>query len=224
MRQLVLDILRERPARFEDFVVGANGALLAALHEAAVAGGEPVYVWGEAGSGKSHLLQSAVALALERERPACAMGGPALADGAGTADALIAIDDVDQLDARSQVALFNAYNRRAASGQTILAAGRCAPRELPLRDDLRSRIAQGLIFQLQPLAEPERRRILQTLAERRSLRLDDEVLSFLLRHGRRDLPSLIRVLDALDAASLQQQRPITLPLLRSLVQAGLPLD
>lgn len=49
------------------------------------------------------------------------------------------------------------------------------------------------------------------------------MIDFLLRHGRRDLASLRTVLDALDAASLERKRPITLPLLREMMQHGLEI-
>ena len=76
---------------------------------------------------------------------------------------------------------------------------------------------------MQPLDDASRAAFLTTLAERRGLRLADEVVDFLLRHGRRELSSLRGVLDALDAASLERKRPITLPLLREMMQQGLEI-
>ena len=94
---------------------------------------------------------------------------------------------------------------------------------LRLREDLRTRIGQSLIYEVQPLDDASRAAILATLAERRGLRLADEVVDFLLRHGRRELSSLRNVLDARDAASLERKRPITLPLLREMIQHGLEI-
>ncbi len=92
-----------------------------------------------------------------------------------------------------------------------------------MREDLRTRIGQSLIYEVQPLDDDSRAAILATLAERRGLRLADEVVDFLLRHGRRELSSLLAVLDALDAASLERKRPVTLPLLREMMQQGLAI-
>ena len=101
--------------------------------------------------------------------------------------------------------------------------GPAAPLGLALREDLRTRIGQSLIYQVQPLDDAARAEILATLAARRGLRLADEVVDFLLRHGRRELSSLREVLDALDRASLEHKRPITLPLLRDMIQQGLEI-
>ncbi|TXH59243.1 MAG: DnaA regulatory inactivator Hda, partial [Burkholderiaceae bacterium] len=101
--------------------------------------------------------------------------------------------------------------------------GPAAPLGLALREDLRTRIGQSLIYEVKPLDDDARAEILATLAARRGLRLADEVVDFLLRHGRRELSSLREVLDALDRASLEHKRPITLPLLRDMIQQGLEI-
>ena len=140
-----------------------------------------------------------------------------------TAAALLAIDDVDQLAPEAQIALFNAFNRARGNGQSLLLSGPAAPLGLRLREDLRTRIGQSLIYEVQPLDDAARAAILAALAERRGLRLADEVVDFLLRHGRRELSTLRAVLDTLDAASLERKRPITLPLLREMIQQGLEI-
>ena len=223
MKQLVLDIRSDAPARFDSYVVGDNAELVAALHESALAGSGPLYLWGPQGSGKSHLLQATVALASASGRSATLLNAASLGKQVPSSTGLLAIDDVEALPADAQVATFNAFNRRGDSGLTLLLSGHRAPRELELREDLRTRIGQTLIFEIRPLDESSRREILIGLASRRGIRLEPEVLDFILRHGRRDLQSLLVVFEALDAASLEHKRPITLPLLRGLLQAGLNL-
>jgi DnaA-homolog protein len=144
--------------------------------------------------------------------------GAALPDTAGL---LLAIDDIEELDDDAQIALFNAFNRSATYNQTLLLAGPQPPRNLVVREDLRTRIGQTLVFELRPLDDATRAAILATLAERRGMKLPDEVVAFLLRHGRRDLPSLVGTIDALDAASLERKRPVTLALLRDVMQPDL---
>jgi DnaA family protein len=61
------------------------------------------------------------------------------------------------------------------------------------------------------------------LATQRGLRLDGDVINYVMRHGRRDMPALLHTLDALDRASLERKRAITLPLLRELMRAGLTI-
>ena len=230
MKQLVLDIRPDAPPTLENFVAGANAELVAMLSLQAsltTAGQLParhLYVWGAPGSGRSHLLRATVAMAREHGRPTHLLAAEDIDDGLPeTADALVAIDDVDQLSADAQIGLFNAFNRSRGNGQSLLLTGPVAPLGLRLREDLRTRIGQCLIYEVQPLDDDSRATILATLAERRGLRLADEVVDFLLRHGRRDLASLRNVLDALDAASLERKRPITLPLLREMMQQGLEI-
>lgn len=222
MKQLLLDIASDAPAGFQDFVVGDNAELLAALHEAALAGSDPVYLWGEPGSGKSHLLLAAVAMAGQNGRRALRWAPEARPQIPEDAE-LLAVDDVGRLDEAAQIALFNAFNHRLERPLTLLVAGDCAPRELPLREDLRTRVGQSLVFEIRPLSDGGRRQILEALAARRGIRFEAEVIDFILRHGRRDLPSLVAVLDALDGASLELHRPITLRLLLDLIKRGLEI-
>lgn len=202
MRQLVLDISPLPRATLDNFVPGENVELLARLRQL-VAGTleEPVlYLWGGAGSGRSHLL-SAVALASPGTRIA---------------------DDVQGLDDAGQVALFNAINDVRESGGHVLAAGDAPPAQLALRADLRSRLAWGLVYQVKPPGDDGRADFLRTEAARRGLRLQDEAIDFLLRRARRDLRSLSALVDDIDRLSLERQRPVTLALLRDALQPPTP--
>jgi DnaA family protein len=227
VKQLVLDLLHpDRPPTFENFVHGGNAALLASLALLAEAPARlPVghlYLWGAAGSGRSHLLQATVARARAQNRPAHYLPAAAIDERLPEdACALLAIDDVGTLSPAAQIALFNAFNRARGNRQSLLLAGEAAPREMALREDLRTRIGQSLVFEVRPLDDAARAAILHALASRRGLRLGEDLVGFLLAHGRRDLPGMVASLDALDAASLEHKRPITLPLLRQLVREGL---
>lgn len=195
MRQLSLAISPPPQPTLDNFVPGANAELLARLREIQ-AGRFPdvvLYLWGEAGSGKSHLLR------------ACA--GPVVAD------------DVEKLDQASQMGLFNAINEARQSGGKVLAAGNAPPAQLPLREDLKSRLAWGLVYQVKPLTDAERAVFLRGEAGRRGMRVGDDVIGYLLSHVRRDPPSLVAILDQLDRASLESQRRITLALVRETLRA-----
>ena len=195
-QQLVLAISPRPEPTLDNFFPGANAELLARLRDAA--GGRlresMLYLWGEPGSGRSHLLAAT-------RRIAARTG-------------LVAADDVDLLDDAAQVAVFNRINEARDCAGCVLAAGPCPPAQLALRAELRSRLAWGLVYQVQPLSDAEKAVTLRTEAERRGLRITDEVVWYLLNHVRRDLPSLFAILDELDRKSLERQRPITLPLVR----------
>ena len=190
MKQLALGISPPPQPTLENFVPGANGELLARLREfqAGKFADSVLYLWGEDGSGKSHLLQ------------ACTCPGVA--------------DDVEQLDEAAQIRLFNAINEARQSGGRVLVAGNAPPAQLPLRDDLKSRLAWGLVYHLKRLTDDERATYLRTEAERRGMRVPEDVIRYLLTHVRRDLPTLAATLDELDRVSLELKRPVTLPLVK----------
>ena len=101
-----------------------------------------------------------------------------------------------------------------AGGGALVAGGDAAPAQLALREDLRSRLAWGLAFQLHSLSDEEKAAALREHARARSLALSEEVIAYLQKHARRDMASLIGILDALDRYSLEHKRAITLPLVR----------
>ncbi|HVP09231.1 MAG TPA: DnaA/Hda family protein [Burkholderiales bacterium] len=190
MKQLALGISPPPQPTLDNFVPGANAELLTHLRRLRAGRFTEgvLYLWGEAGCGKSHLLA------------ACA--------GANS------VDDVQKLDDLAQIALFNAINEARETGGAVLAAGDAPPAQLPLREDLKSRLAWGLVYQVKPPSDEERAAFLRAESERRGFRLADEVISYLLTRMRRDLRSLTSVLERLDQYSLETKRPITLPLVR----------
>ena len=221
VKQLTLDLHADAPPLLENFVAAANADLLAALYEAVPVADLPqhLFLWGDPGSGRSHLLRGVVTAAAQAGRPACYLQGAEVSDGLPeAANLLLAIDDVEALQAEAQVALCRAFNAARARRMTLITSGSSAPLHLGLREDLRTRIGQSLIFEVKALSDDDRAAILEAQAGARGLRLDRDIVQYLLRHGRRDLTSLLRTLDALDAASLERKRAITLPLLREVLQ------
>jgi len=203
MKQLALGISPPPQPTLDNFVPGANAELLARLREL-VAGKSAesiVYLWGGTGAGKSHLLQACGVLR------------------AGARHGLHVADDVEALGEEPQIALFNRINEARQSGGAVLAAGNAPPARLPLREDLKSRLAWGLVYQVKPLTDAERAVFLRAEAERRGMRVGDEVIGYLLTRLRRDLPSLTAILDRLDRASLERKRPVTRSLVRDVLKA-----
>lgn len=215
MRQLLLDLLPASPPSLDNFVPGGNGETLAALTAwLAGAGGETSFcLWGEAGSGCSHLLKASGFAYID------AAADPGLG-GAEAAEAL-AVDHVEALDSEGQIALFNRFNRLKASGGRLLTAAPQPPAHLVLREDLRTRLGWGLIYRLQPLSDGEKAAALATQARERALKLSPQAIDYLLRHAPRDMRTLSAFVEALDRYTLEHQRAITLPLLRELLQSPL---
>ncbi|MCE2860375.1 MAG: DnaA regulatory inactivator Hda [Oxalobacteraceae bacterium] len=222
MRQLLLDLGAVGPPTLESFVIGRNEELAAILHriacrEATSLDQHFITLWGEAGAGKSHLLFALAAggsaLYLSADQPAeNYVWSPSVP--------LYLLDDCDRLDADQQIAAFALYNQIRESGGMLVAATGRPPAQLALREDLRTRLAWGLVYQVHGLSDEEKIDALSKSADARGMVLSPGVLPYLLTHFRRDMSSLSAILDALDRYSLETQRPITMPLLRELLQLG----
>ena len=217
MTQLLLDIAPDWVPTLDNFVAGRNIELLSALRHALAGNANErcFYLWGEAGCGKSHLLQAAIVQAETL--------GQSAVYAQGTVPEpvrVVAVDDVETLDNDAQIALFTLYNRLRESGGMLLVSGTSAPSHLGLRDDLRTRLGWGMVYQMHALNDAEKAQALEQHAQARGFKLPHEVTQYLLRHGRRGLPALLALLDALDAHSLRLQRAPSVPLLKEVMQTG----
>jgi DnaA family protein len=210
-QQLALDIVQPLRPSFDNFVVGRNAEVITSLR-ALVAGGEErfAYLWGADGCGRSHLLQ-----ALSAHGPSRFLDSASADEPFDSAVRCYLADDVHRYDDAAQRRLFVLLNEvRASHDAVLVAAGNAPPALLPLRDDVRTRLAWGLVYQLHALTDAEKADALRTHAASRGVQLADEVVSYLLTHMPRDMRTQVAVLDALDAYALAAQRTITIPLIR----------
>jgi DnaA family protein len=218
MTQLLLDIAPQWVPTLDNFVIGRNLELHAALRHAlsGTGGDRGIYLWGEPDSGKSHLLQAIVERARELGQTHSYACG-----AVPEAAQVVAVDDVESLDDTAQIALFALYNRLRESGSMLLVSGNVAPAHLHLRDDLRTRLGWGLVYQVHTLNDEEKSKALLSHAKARGFELPTEVTSYLLRHGRRDMPYLLNVLDELDEHCLRlKKRAASVPLLKEIMHLG----
>jgi DnaA family protein len=214
-------------AEFSHFIVGENQELLTQLttlkhdlvHRAAA--DRTFYLWGDQGSGRTHLLH---ALCHPTQSNAARFICPQDNLDAFTFNSRIefyALDDCEKLSPIQQIAAFNLFNEvHAHPGTAFIAAGNAPPLDLSVREDLRTRLGWGLIFQVLPLSEADKIIALEQAAHRRGFMLSFEVCTYLLTHFKRDMPSLMELLDALDHFSLEKKRAITLPLLREMLNCA----
>jgi DnaA family protein len=220
MRQLLLDLDADKPQTLATFVVGTNAELMQRLHLLATcartaANENFVYLWGNAGGGKSHLLH---ALALLPAARYIAAEAPAEAFLFNPDVSLYLLDDCDKLSQEAQIDAFALFNQVRENNGIMITAGIVAPAGLAVREDLRTRLGWGLIYQVHELTDEEKIAALSHAALARGLTLSSGVLPYLITHFKRDMRSLSAMLDALDHYSLETKRPITLPLLRNLLQ------
>ncbi|MDF1485412.1 DnaA regulatory inactivator Hda [Ramlibacter sp. H39-3-26] len=227
MKQLALDIGLALGPTLERFFPGANEAALRHLQLWAGQGPRspvPTYLWGEGGSGKSHLLH-AVRQALAERGAATGWLDPSVQSPPAFDErwAAVLMDDVHLYGTEQQHAAFNwfvnAVSPASGAPRGVLAAGLLPPADLPLREDLRTRLGWGHVFQLHAPDEPARRAVLRQAADARGVFLSDEVMDFMLTRFSRDLGSLMALLERLDAYALQMQRAVTIPLLKAMLES-----
>jgi len=214
MRQLALALATQPAPTLENFVAGRNAAALAAVRMLVETATGMLYLWGEPGCGRSHLLRAAVDAARARTVHAILLAGPRPDWTMAENMQLVALDDVDRLEKTDQIRLFDLCNELRTAGGALLAAGAQPPARLALREDLRTRLASGLAFHLNPLTDAEKTVALRDYARHRGLRMAEEVVPYLLTHLQRDMATQIAVVDALDRYSLEQKRAVTLPMVR----------
>jgi DnaA family protein len=217
MKQLALGVRLRADAAFESFAPGGNSELVTALKSAAT---EPLWIWGAHATGKTHLLQAVCAGAgdtaayfpLDRS---LALPPDALAGFERTQ--VLCIDDVDAVagDLAWEEALFRLFNEAADLRTRLIFAASVAPRQAAwVLEDWRSRAASCVVYQLRELDDAGRMEALRLRAAARGLQLPPETAEYLLKRMPRDLPSLLQILDALDEASLVEQRRLTIPFIR----------
>jgi DnaA family protein len=238
--QLALNLRLRDASSFENYFVARNREAVERLRRVVQSlGSAPhspaswLYLWGEPGTGKTHLLEAACRAAQERGQAPLYVP---LADKADFTTALledveqvplVCVDDVDAIagDATWEAALFALYEHLRAQacpeqgrrgGMLVLAAS-TSPAAIGFKlADLATRLAAGLVYQLQPLTDAEKIAALRLRAQRRGLEMTEEVANYLLTRFPRDTHSLFSLLDKLDAATLVAQRRLTIPFLRGL--------
>lgn len=225
--QLPLALRWPAHQRLSSFVAGPNATALELVTRAAHGhDGAWLYLSGAVGSGRSHLLVAACAAANADGRSAQYL--PLVRLGDGGADAirgcggseLLALDDLDAIAGRREAehALFDLYNRCRAERTILLFAAGAPPAQLGIElPDLVSRLGACTQLVLKPLDEVERRSVLHERARERGIELDQAALDWLFTRRKRDLGTLLDLLDRIDRAALAAKRRITVPFLRSLL-------
>lgn len=217
MKQIPLALVPPQSGGFDSLLQGPNAQAVQHLRSL-VMPAAPVYLWGGSGTGKTRLLR---ALAAERQDEGERIGWFDAADPLPWALdetwSLVIVDNCEALDAMHQQAAFALFVEAGSHGVQWAAAGRLPPVDLPLRDDLRTRLAWGHVFALQALGEGETRAALRREADRRGILLSDDVMDYLLTRFQRDLKHLMQLLDQLDEFALSEHRAVTVPLLKKML-------
>ena len=225
MKQIALDIGVSVGPSLGNFHPGHNAAALAHL-ELWMAGRTrspvPTFLWGDNGSGKTHLLRAVADHIRNQGARVGWMDKTTVQPPEFNPEwEVLLLDDVQFFSAVQQHMAFNWFVNAATPGAArqpwVLAAGSLPPQDLPLREDLRTRLGWGHVFHLQLLDDEQRREVLLKHAQALGMHLGKDLLDYLLSRFSRDLGHLIHLLEQLDNYALQTQRPLTIPLLRAML-------
>ncbi len=226
MNQLALPLQLADHAVFASFLAGDNDTLVATLVDLSGGNaGQGCWLWGAVATGKTHLLQAVCDAAGDRSAylplDMLAAAGPGILEGLESRD-LVCIDDIDRVagDDDWEHALFSFYNALHEAGGQLIVSAAATPRECGFRlSDLASRMSRLPVFHLRALSDEQRVAALQLRARRRGLELPDDTASFMLKRSRRDMASLYDLLDRLDLEALKAKRRLTIPFVRSVLEA-----
>tara|TARA_B100000768_G_scaffold179126_1_gene196171 strand:- start:725 stop:1321 length:597 start_codon:yes stop_codon:yes gene_type:complete len=195
MDQLLLDIQPPLIKSLENFVIGDNFEAIEILKKF-ISSKNPqfLYLWGVEGSGKSHLSD-----VVKKNN-------------------ILVIEDIESTNDMEQVEAFNIFNNCKENGKKLFMTGSNSPNNMSLRIDLASRLSWGLVYQIKALTDDEKKLALLNHSKQKGMSSNIKIIEYCMKNLKRDLHYLIATLDALDNWSLKMQKPITIPLLKKLLE------
>ncbi|MCY4477232.1 MAG: DnaA/Hda family protein [Gammaproteobacteria bacterium] len=227
-RQLQLDVSREDPCVFENFYNGANADVVTALRSLISRDGvPPFWLWGAPATGKTHLLLAAVRAASDQGLtsaylPAHAGFKPDALDALRNIE-LLCIDDADRIAGAPQVeeAMGGLCRELERRGSRLVLAAASTPAGAGFeRDDMRTRLASGQIWKLQPLTDEERLEAVQLRVRSRGIKLPAATARFLMRRVRRNPSDVFSLVDQLAALAASRSKQLTVPFVRLALREG----
>jgi DnaA-homolog protein len=212
---------------FDDFYPGTNQEIISELKKTVARTGEQlIFLWGEKGHGKSHLLQACCSEAFNQQSSSFYLdlsdyssSDPELMTGLENFE-IVCLDNIDELAHREnwERALFNFFNRHRDGNHKLIISASCPPNTIDFAlTDLKTRMNWGLSLKIQPLDDDHKIAALTHKAQQMGFAISTPVARFLLTHYDRNLTSLWLMLDKLDWASLAERRKLTIPFLKQIL-------
>ena len=219
--QIPLPLKLQEDFSFEHFIADENALIIESLKNAS----EPfIFLWGDAGTGKTQLLQATCQYQTQLGKTAAYLPlqelqvfSPQILDGMGNID-LICLEDIELVCGNTQweEALFNLFNQLRLTGGRLVISSNTSPQQSNVRlNDLKSRLCSGLPLNLKPLSDEGTIKALQAHADKLGLELKHDMAKYLVNHYARDLPNLWSLLDTLNQASLIAKRKLSIPFIKS---------
>ena len=195
MDQLLLNIHPPSIKSLENFVIGDNFEAISVIKKFITDKNlQFFYLWGVQGSGKSH-LSSVV-----------------------KNNNILVIEDIESMSDIEQIQAFSIFNNCKENGKKLFITGSNSPNNMGLRSDLASRLSWGIVYQIKALTDNEKKLALLNHSKQKGMSSNVKVIEYCMKNLKRDLHYLIATLDALDNWSLKTKKPMTIPLLKKLLE------
>ena len=195
MDQLLLNIHPPSIKSIENFVIGDNFEAISVIKKFTTDKNlQFFYLWGVQGSGKSH-LSSVV-----------------------KKNNILVIEDIESMNDIEQIEAFSIFNNCKENGKKLFITGSNSPNNMGLRSDLASRLSWGIVYQIKALTDNEKKLALLNHSKQKGMSSNVKVIEYCMKNLKRDLHYLIATLDALDSWSLKTKKPMTIPLLKKLLE------
>ena len=195
MDQLLLNIHPPSIKSLENFVIGDNFEAISVIKKFTTDKNlQFFYLWGVQGSGKSH-LSSVV-----------------------KNNNILVIEDIESMSDIEQIQAFSIFNNCKENGKKLFITGSNSPNNMGLRSDLASRLSWGIVYQIKALTDNEKKLALLNYSKQKGMSSNVKVIEYCMKNLKRDLHYLIATLDALDNWSLKTKKPMTIPLLKKLLE------
>jgi DnaA-homolog protein len=219
---------------FEDYFPGNNIEVVDLLKKFANGEGEKfIFLWGNSGYGKSHLLNACCQRAFQKGLSSFYLDftefdltDTDLFVGLENFE-LVCLDNINRLSGREdwEIALFNFYNQHRDLQRRLLISASAAPDSLSFTlPDLKTRFNWGLTLKINPFDDTNKIAALSYKAHQKGFEIPLQTARYLLSRYDRKLSSLWTILDKLDVASLAAKRKLTIPFLKEIMDQEEFLD
>ena len=226
-KQLPLSFEFRANQTFDDFYAGSNIETVSLLQDAIINRTEPqIFIWGESGLGKSHLLRACCEKAQQINLSSfyfdlsiTNLPDPDVLSGLEQFD-IVCFDNIQRIAGLDpwEMAFFNFFNQHRSLGNTLILAAIKAPNELKINlPDLKTRLNWGLTLRLKALKDDDKIAALIFKAAQMGFDISFQTANFILTHFDRDLNYLWSLLAKLDQASLAAKRKLTIPFLKQIL-------
>ena len=176
-----------------------------------------IYVYGETGRGKTHLLQGAISRTIAKKKNGMYIdcNEPIPEHVIEYIDQLdwISIDNVNLIGSQQHL-FFDIYNRGKIAEVSMLISGPTPPNNLSIMKDLKTRLGLAAVFELEELNDDLTREVLNNQMSERNLTIEPKVYEYLFKYYSRNVNILISAINLLDQASLQSKQCITIPFVK----------